>query len=42
MRLSRERQKKDESNQGGNDARHDDDSALTDFLASLIDYTPSV
>ena len=22
-------------NQGGNDARHDDDSALTDFLASL-------
>ena len=29
-------------NQGGNDARHDDDSALTDFLASLIDCTPIV
>ena len=29
-------------NQGGNDARDDDDSALIDFLASLIDYTPTV
>ncbi|XP_034710049.1 transcription initiation factor TFIID subunit 10-like isoform X2 [Vitis riparia] len=29
-------------NQGGNDARHDDDSALSDFLASLVDYTPTI
>ena len=26
-------------NQGGNDARDDDDSALIDFLASLINYS---
>ncbi|KAG9448692.1 hypothetical protein H6P81_008657 [Aristolochia fimbriata] len=25
-----------------NEARHDDDAALTDFLASLMDYTPTI
>lgn len=24
------------------EARHDDDSALADFLSSLMDYTPTV
>lgn len=26
----------------GGDGRHDDDAALTEFLASLMDYTPTV
>ncbi|OAY53558.1 transcription initiation factor TFIID subunit 10 [Manihot esculenta] len=25
-----------------NDARHDDDAALTEFLSSLMDYTPTI
>ncbi|XP_068641002.1 transcription initiation factor TFIID subunit 10-like isoform X4 [Aristolochia californica] len=25
-----------------NEARHDDDAALTDFLASLMDYAPTI
>ena len=28
--------------QQANDGRHDDDAALYDFLASLMDYTPTV
>ncbi|GMI81540.1 TBP-ASSOCIATED FACTOR 10, SALT TOLERANCE DURING GERMINATION 1, TBP-associated factor II 15 [Hibiscus trionum] len=28
--------------QQSNDGKHDDDSALSDFLASLMDYTPSI
>lgn len=27
---------------GGGDGRHDDESALTEFLSSLMDYTPTV
>lgn len=30
------------SHQQPKDGRHDDDSALTEFLASLMDYTPTV
>ncbi|KAL2489895.1 Transcription initiation factor TFIID subunit 10 [Forsythia ovata] len=30
------------SQQQPNDGRHDDDAALTDFLASLMDYTPTI
>ncbi|KAG8381964.1 hypothetical protein BUALT_Bualt05G0027500 [Buddleja alternifolia] len=30
------------SHQQQNDGRHDDDAALTDFLASLMDYTPTI
>ncbi|KAG6511500.1 transcription initiation factor TFIID subunit 10-like [Zingiber officinale] len=26
----------------GGDGRHDDDAALTEFLASLMDYTPTI
>lgn len=26
----------------GGDGRHDDDAALTEFLSSLMDYTPTV
>ncbi|XP_010262057.1 PREDICTED: transcription initiation factor TFIID subunit 10 isoform X2 [Nelumbo nucifera] len=29
-------------NQPPSDGRHDDDSALADFLASLMDYTPTI
>lgn len=29
-------------NQQSNEAKHDDETALTDFLASLTDYTPTV
>ncbi|KAJ9184131.1 hypothetical protein P3X46_007902 [Hevea brasiliensis] len=28
--------------QQSNDARHDDDAALTEFLSSLMDYTPTI
>ena len=28
--------------QQANDGRHDDDAALYDFVASLMDYTPTV
>ena len=28
--------------QQSSDGRHDDDAALSDFLASLMDYTPTV
>ncbi|GAB4833079.1 Transcription initiation factor TFIID subunit 10 [Ancistrocladus abbreviatus] len=28
--------------QQSNDGRHDDDSALSEFLASLMDYTPTI
>ena len=28
--------------QQASDGRHDDDAALSDFLASLMDYTPTV
>lgn len=27
---------------GGGDGRHDDETALTEFLSSLMDYTPTV
>jgi len=27
---------------GGGDGRHDDEAALTEFLSSLMDYTPTV
>ncbi|CAA2955460.1 transcription initiation factor TFIID subunit 10 isoform X4 [Olea europaea var. sylvestris] len=30
------------SQQQSSDGRHDDDAALTDFLASLMDYTPTI
>lgn len=30
------------SQQQPKDGRHDDDAALTEFLASLMDYTPTV
>ncbi|KAL3844311.1 hypothetical protein ACJIZ3_001714 [Penstemon smallii] len=30
------------SHQQPNDGRHDDDAALTEFLASLMDYTPTI
>ncbi|XP_072961981.1 transcription initiation factor TFIID subunit 10 [Typha angustifolia] len=30
------------SNSSGGDVRHDDDSALTEFLSSLMDYTPTI
>ncbi|XP_073047024.1 transcription initiation factor TFIID subunit 10-like isoform X2 [Primulina eburnea] len=30
------------SQQQPNDGRHDDDAALTDFLASLMDYTATI
>ena len=30
------------SHQQPKDGRHDDDAALTEFLASLMDYTPTV
>ncbi|KZV31690.1 transcription initiation factor TFIID subunit 10-like [Dorcoceras hygrometricum] len=30
------------SQQQPNDGLHDDDAALTDFLASLMDYTPTI
>lgn len=30
------------SHQYPKDGRHDDDAALTEFLASLMDYTPTV
>ncbi|KAM7506586.1 hypothetical protein LguiA_017039 [Lonicera macranthoides] len=29
-------------NQQSNDGRHDEDTALSDFLASLMDYTPTI
>nr|KJB55158.1 hypothetical protein B456_009G066200 [Gossypium raimondii] len=29
-------------NRQSNDGKHDDDSALSDFLASLMDYTPTI
>ncbi|CAI9289613.1 unnamed protein product [Lactuca saligna] len=29
-------------NQQSNEAKHDDETALTDFLASLTDYTPTI
>ncbi|PSS17598.1 Transcription initiation factor TFIID subunit like [Actinidia chinensis var. chinensis] len=29
-------------NQQSSEGRHDDDSALSDFLASLMDYTPTI
>jgi transcription initiation factor TFIID subunit 10 len=29
-------------NQQPNDGRHEEDAALTDFLASLMDYTPTI
>ncbi|KAD5961772.1 hypothetical protein E3N88_13245 [Mikania micrantha] len=29
-------------NQQSNEVRHDDESALSDFLASLADYTPTI
>ncbi|XP_022754438.1 transcription initiation factor TFIID subunit 10-like isoform X3 [Durio zibethinus] len=29
-------------NQQSGDAKNDDDSALSDFLASLMDYTPAI
>ncbi|KAJ4707723.1 Transcription initiation factor TFIID subunit 10 [Melia azedarach] len=29
-------------NQQSSDGRHDDDAALTEFLASLMDYTPTI
>ena len=29
-------------NQQSSEARHDDDAALSEFLASLMDYTPTV
>ncbi|XVF48225.1 hypothetical protein PTKIN_Ptkin03bG0172800 [Pterospermum kingtungense] len=28
--------------QSSSDGKHDDDSALADFLASLMDYTPTI
>ncbi|KAL5782936.1 hypothetical protein ACOSP7_007965 [Xanthoceras sorbifolium] len=30
------------NNQQSSDGRHDDDATLTDFLASLMDYTPTI
>ncbi|KAK3177681.1 hypothetical protein Dsin_015210 [Dipteronia sinensis] len=30
------------NNQQSSDGRHDDDTALTEFLASLMDYTPTI
>nr|CAB3453447.1 unnamed protein product [Digitaria exilis] len=27
---------------GGGDGRHDDEAALTEFLSSLMDYTPTI
>ncbi|KAJ0030051.1 transcription initiation factor TFIID subunit 10 isoform X3 [Pistacia vera] len=30
------------NHQQSSDGRHDDDAALTDFLASLMDYTPTI
>ncbi|KAI3473028.1 hypothetical protein Pfo_030111 [Paulownia fortunei] len=30
------------SHQQPKDGRHDDDAALTEFLASLMDYTPTI
>ncbi|XP_021903254.1 transcription initiation factor TFIID subunit 10 [Carica papaya] len=29
-------------NQQSNDGKHDDDAALSEFLASLMDYTPTI
>ena len=38
----REREKRMNQNPQSSEGRNDDDSALSDFLASLMDYTPTV
>jgi len=39
---ARERERMNHNKQQSSDGGHDDDTALSDFLASLMDYTPTI
>lgn len=40
--MNSDRGKEMNHNQQSNDGKHDDDAALSEFLASLMDYTPTI